>query len=129
MVGTCHSRKNGDFIPVDIRNTAELDSLLDDVKPDTIVNCIAVRFPEVVEKDPITTKAINVDFPEYLAKQCKQRGIFLIHISTDYVFDGENAPYHPHDPTNPLNKVRFLSYFNDIFVVCQIQIRIRSSGK
>lgn len=116
MVGTCHSRKNGEYLPVDIRNTAELDSLLDDVKPDYIVNCIAVRFPEVVEKDPITTKAINVDFPEYLAKQCKQRGIFLIHISTDYVFDGENAPYHPHDPTNPLNKVCLIPYFDFIFL-------------
>ena len=92
--------------PIDIRNHEEVDALLDDVKPDYIVNCVAVRFPEVVEKDPVTTKGINVDFPEYLAKQSKRRGIFLIHISTDYVFDGEHPPYRPHDPTNPLNKVR-----------------------
>ena len=110
-MGTCLSRNNGELYSVDIQDNSKVDRMLNDVKPDYIVNCIAVRFPEVVEKDPITTKGINVDFPEYLAKQCKQRGIFLIHISTDYVFDGKNAPYHPYDPTNPLNEVLFFFYF------------------
>ena len=46
-----------------------------------------------------------VELPRELAVECNERGIFLIHISTDYVFDGTQWPYHPGDACNPLNKV------------------------
>lgn len=46
-----------------------------------------------------------VEFPTVLAQECNKRNIFLIHISSDYVFDGTKSPYHPSDPCCPINKV------------------------
>ena len=111
MIGTGHSRCSGDLRNIDIRDKEQVKSLLDEIKPDYVVNCIAIRFPDIVENDPVTTSEINVAFPGYLAELCKERKIFLIHISTDYVFDGEHWPYHPQDKTNPLNKVSDSLFF------------------
>ena len=46
---------------------------------------------------------LNVETPRNLGKVCKENGIMLIYISTDYVFDGTTPPYEVEDKPNPLN--------------------------
>jgi dTDP-4-dehydrorhamnose reductase len=55
----------------------------------------AQRFPDKVDKDPESAKALNVAATQSLAKLCAERSIFLLYISTDYVFPGTpgDAPY------------------------------------
>lgn len=87
----------------DITDDARLRSCVQEAAPDVIVNAAAYTAVDRAETDRETARAINVDGPENLAKIAAQSGIRLIHISTDFVFDGESGTaYHPEDKTNPL---------------------------
>lgn len=67
--------------------------------PDLIVNCAAQRRPDLCEGAGPALLELNVRLPERLA--CA--GIPLVHLSTDYVFDGAGAPYETDAPRRPLN--------------------------
>lgn len=73
-------------------------------RPDVVVNAAAYTAVDQAEDEPVTVFAINRDGPSELARQCAAAGIPLIHLSTDYVFDGtkQNA-YVESDTTNPIN--------------------------
>lgn len=65
----------------------------------------ANRFPDSCSADPAAAKALNVEASKTLAEATTARGIFLIYISTDYVFPGRpgEAPYKSDSPTDPPN--------------------------
>jgi dTDP-4-dehydrorhamnose reductase len=75
---------------------------------DVVINCAAYTAVDDAERDPDRAYAINAAGPEHIAQACAQAGARLVHISTDYVFDGdfgESAPrpYEPDDATGPLS--------------------------
>ena len=80
----------------------ELDAFFEKEKPTVCVNCIVQRLTDVCELNWPAIKKVNVDIPERLARICKKYGVLLVHISTDYVFDGFAAPYRAESETNPL---------------------------
>jgi S-adenosylmethionine synthetase len=63
----------------------------------------AERRPDVAELHPDTTRKLNVTSVQTLAHACKDRSIWFLYISTDYVFDGKNPPYSETSAPNPLN--------------------------
>jgi S-adenosylmethionine synthetase len=69
-----------------------------------VINCVAERRPDVVDKSPDRAAELNVGVVGTLAAVAKDLGFWLVHISTDYVFDGTRPPYQPDDPPNPLNE-------------------------
>jgi dTDP-4-dehydrorhamnose reductase len=73
------------------------------VEPSAIVNAAAYTAVDRAEAEPECAFAVNRDGAEHLAVEAQRRGIPLIHISTDYVFDGrKSSPYIEEDATNPL---------------------------
>ncbi len=80
-----------------------MEGVLNDFKPTVVVHAAAERRPDVVNKQLEATRALNVTATATLAELCDRKGIFLLYISTDYVFDGKSPPYKPGDPTNPIN--------------------------
>ena len=71
-------------------------------KPDILINAAAYTNVDKAETDEKACFAVNVNGPENLAAACKNAGIPMIHISTDYVFDGTNkTPYTEKDPVSP----------------------------
>lgn len=71
--------------------------------PDVIVNAAAYTAVDRAESEPELAYAINAAAPEQLAQAATTCGAVILHLSTDYVFDGrQNAPYLPEAPTNPL---------------------------
>lgn len=73
-------------------------------KPDAVINAAAYTNVERAEDDSENALIANGLAPGYLAHACKKHGALLIHISTDYVFDGEKrAPYSENDEVHPLN--------------------------
>lgn len=85
---------------LDITDADAVQSYIDSNQVDTIVNCAAYTAVDRAEDDFDTAAKINIQGPRNLA----QTGARLIHISTDYVFDGRGyRPYTPQDPTNPLS--------------------------
>lgn len=80
-----------------------VDSILDQAKPDWVIHCAALADLEACEEDPSLARRLNAELPGQLAYACVQRGISLVHISTDAVFDGQkNGAYTEEDAPNPL---------------------------
>ncbi|MEM1041204.1 MAG: dTDP-4-dehydrorhamnose reductase [Bacteroidota bacterium] len=71
--------------------------------PTVVLNAAAYTAVDRAESEPEAAFAVNRDGPAYLADACAEAGIPLLHVSTDYVFDGtKGAPYTEDDKANPL---------------------------
>lgn len=91
-----------DMPDADITDPETIGKLIAEVKADVIVNCAAYTAVDKAEREPEEAKRINAAGPESLAGIAVNAGIPLVHISTDYVFNGTSAaPYKEGDPTGP----------------------------
>lgn len=89
---------------IDARADNLIDMFAHYIGVDYIINCIAVTNVDGCEDNSTDAFTINSSFVTQLAKFCDTNGITLIHISTDYIFDGrKNTPYSETDVPNPLN--------------------------
>lgn len=97
VVGTFHSEQPDLSMPlrkVDIRSTETIHRLITDHRIDVLVNCAAMTDVDACEEDPGQAYAVNADAPVELATLCRETNTRFVHISTDYVFDGQAvAPY------------------------------------
>ncbi|WP_187969887.1 dTDP-4-dehydrorhamnose reductase [Aquibium microcysteis] len=73
-------------------------------RPDAVVNAAAWTAVDAAEADEALATLVNGTAPGAMARACAELGIPLLHLSTDYVFDGSGTrPFGPDDQTNPLN--------------------------
>jgi dTDP-4-dehydrorhamnose reductase len=87
---------------LDITDATEVKKFIDSNNINTIINCAAYTAVDKAESDAINADKINHLAVKSLAELAKEKNIKLIHISTDYVFDGKNyKPYNEDDITNP----------------------------
>lgn len=92
-----------DVEELDITNKSEVLQFLHANDIDVVVNCAAYTNVDKAEDESEIADLINHIGVKNLAESCKERDGFLIHISTDYVFDGtKNTPYTETDKTKPL---------------------------
>ena len=85
-------------------SASDLDSVgraLDEIQPQAVINCIGIVKQLEQAYDPIACISINSLFPHLLAALCAERGIRLVHMSTDCVFSGKQGPYSESDPPDP----------------------------
>jgi len=93
-----------DYPDVDFNQPQTLSEIVRAARPDVIVNAVAYTNVDKAESEPETARRINADAVAEIAQEAKKLGAFLIHFSTDYVFDGtKGSPYIETDPVNPLN--------------------------
>lgn len=92
VVGTGFSRAQPPVEKLNLRNRSDVDLFIETRKPDCIIHCAAERRPDISEADPDASRELNVEVTSYLAEKAGNLGIFMIYISTDYVFDGKNPP-------------------------------------
>jgi len=89
---------------LDLTNPQQIRELIQQVKPNIIVNAAAYTAVDKAEQDQHITMAVNATAPQILADLAKQNDALLVHYSTDYVFDGiKRTPYLETDTPNPLN--------------------------
>jgi dTDP-4-dehydrorhamnose reductase len=87
---------------LDLSNLCKLEDYFEDKTFDAIINCAAYTAVDYAESDEDLANTINHRAVSMLAKIAQKKSIALIHISTDYVFDGKNhRPYIETDPTDP----------------------------
>mgnify|MGYP002345014576 CR=1 FL=1 len=82
---------------VDAGDIAGVKTAIEEYEPDIVINCIGIVKQLPAAHDPLLSIAINALFPHQLAHICQQRGIRLIHISTDCVFSGKKGNYKEND--------------------------------
>ena len=88
----------------DFTNPAGLAQTVQAVRPDLIVNAAAHTAVDKAESEPELVRTINALAPATLAQQAAALGVWLVHYSTDYVFDGSGErPWREEDETGPLN--------------------------
>lgn len=93
-----------DRIGLDITNRSAVMQAIAQVQPAVVINAAAYTAVDKAESEPEAAFAINRDGPAYLAEACAVQGAALLHISTDYVFDGaKSGPWVEDDPVSPLN--------------------------
>ena len=89
---------------LDITNSDELQRFFSEHNFDYCINTAAYTNVEKAESEQKKAFLINAEGAYSIAKACKKHNVVLLHISTDYVFDGmAKTPYQEQDPTNPLN--------------------------
>lgn len=113
----CGRRSAAPGIPyrqADLTDRQATAALVAELAPDWVINAAAMTDVDGCEKDAPAARQANVDIPANLAAACDAAGAGLVHISTDYVFDGQRGPYGEEDAPQPLS--------------CYGQLKLESEG-
>ncbi|MDY6938515.1 MAG: dTDP-4-dehydrorhamnose reductase [Cyanobacteriota bacterium] len=88
---------------LDLTQPDRIREVIAEIEPNVVVNCAAYTAVDKAESEPELAHQINGIAPGILAEETHKLGATLLHISTDYVFDGtQSHPYQESDPTQPL---------------------------
>jgi dTDP-4-dehydrorhamnose reductase len=89
---------------LDLLDRERIREVLNPLEFDVLINCAAQTNVDRCETERDEAFALNAEAPRVIAQICSEKGAQLIHISTDYVFDGEKAePYTEDDPAHPIS--------------------------
>jgi len=92
-----------DYFPMDIGNKANIDDIFDRVKPDAVIHAAAMTNVDACESDKEGCVLQNVTAVQYIVEACNRHNAHLIHVSTDFIFDGVNGPYDEEAKANPIS--------------------------
>lgn len=107
-----------DLPDLDICNYLQLEKFVIDKKINAIINCAAYTAVDKAEEDAKTTRKVNAEGVLNLVKALQKVKGKLIHISTDYVFDGNNfLPYRESDEVNPIGVYGDTKRTGELFVI------------
>jgi len=91
------------YFQIDLQNPDAIAELLEEVRPDWVINTAALTNVDQCEEDRDLARQVNLDPAGYLASACNRVDAGLVQLSTDYVFDGKGGPYTERDEPNPLS--------------------------
>lgn len=107
---------------IEITKFDSVSRVLERLGPSVIVNTAAMHHVETCEREPERAFAINALGPRNLALAARGLGAVLMHVSTDYVFDGSKAsPYDENDSPRPLNVYGNTKLAGEYFVQCTVE--------
>lgn len=92
-----------DTIFMDLRNPKQISQVFKTSSPDWIIHTAGITNVDFVDKNPELSYEVNVKGTQYIIDECKKYNTKIIYISSNAVFDGENAPYKEEDKINPVN--------------------------
>jgi len=95
----------GSFIyeELDICDQENVSQLIGKYRPDSVIHTAAMTNVDTCESEKELCYKLNVDAVKNLIAACEQYNTHLVHLSTDFIFDGENGPYSEDDGPNPLS--------------------------
>lgn len=107
----------GSIHALDITKQEEVNDYIENIKPEIIINCAAFTAVDLCESEPEKAYQINALGPKYLAMAAEKIKAVLVHVSTDYVFDGQGSvPYTEEAATNPISVYGKTKQAGDEFV-------------
>ena len=96
-------QSNYKYIDLDITDETAVAKIITEQNPNVVINTAAMTNVDLCEEEKSECDDLNVNAVQYLADACEKIEAHLIHISTDFIFDGENGPYKEEDEPNPLS--------------------------
>jgi dTDP-4-dehydrorhamnose reductase len=106
-LGAYHKARDNEYLgtfpwwTLDVTDPANVERVLNEARPDVVVHTAAFTNVDDAERQRERAHALNAAAPGYVVRACAARGIRLVHLSTEYVFDGAAGPYRETDPINP----------------------------
>ncbi len=91
-----------EYFPADLTDSGQLDSIIDKFQPECIVNSAGYTNVDGCEQNKSAAYRINTGAVESMVDICARRGIKLVQLSTDYIFNGKNGPYSENDTPDPI---------------------------
>ncbi len=91
------------YMPLDCTDEAAVHRAFDEVHPDVVIHTAAMTNVDACELDPTACRLQNVTAVEHLSSAARNIDAHLIHLSTDFIFDGRNGPYREEDEAHPLS--------------------------
>ncbi len=98
-----HAKDGYVYEEFDITDENRAAELFEKYKPTCVINTAAMTNVDQCEKEKDLCVKMNINAVTYLVKQCSKHNSHLIHLSTDFVFDGQHGPYKEEDEPNPLS--------------------------
>jgi dTDP-4-dehydrorhamnose reductase len=92
-----------EYQEMDITNAEQVSEVIEKVCPDAIIHTAAMTNVDQCEGEKDLCWTMNVKAVEYLTEACEKHQIFLCHLSTDFVFDGQSGPYREEDLPSPVS--------------------------
>jgi dTDP-4-dehydrorhamnose reductase len=97
------NQKGYQYQSLDITNQQEINAVFDVFKPDAVINTAAMTNVDACEDNKTLCWDLNVNAVKHMIAAAEKHNSHLIHLSTDFVFDGEAGPYKETDQPNPLS--------------------------
>jgi dTDP-4-dehydrorhamnose reductase len=94
---------NENYRSLDITNVLEVEKVISETKPDVVINTAAMTQVDQCETDREACWLANVTAVDHLIKACSKTNAHLIHVSTDFIFDGTHGPLDESAVPNPVN--------------------------
>ncbi|MEL7006670.1 MAG: sugar nucleotide-binding protein [Bacteroidota bacterium] len=91
-----------EFASMDISNEESVNEVVAQFTPDVIINTAAMTNVDQCEQDREGCWQANVASTEYLVQACEKHGVHLVHVSTDFIFDGTEGPLKEDAVPNPV---------------------------
>lgn len=102
-----YPESNYTFDQMDITNESQVSEVIKKHQPDVVIHTAAMTNVDQCETEREDCWKQNVDAVGYIIRACEGSGSFLLHLSTDFIFDGQDGPYDETAPANPI------SYYGD----------------
>jgi dTDP-4-dehydrorhamnose reductase len=110
------------FVSMDVADESQVNKVIAAEKPTHIIHTAAMTNVDECEINREACWQLNVDAVQYLVNACEQHHVFFVHLSTDFIFDGEDGPYNEEASPNPI------SYYGESKLAAE-EIVMRSKTK
>lgn len=88
---------------MDVTDAAQVMEVIGETQPDVVIHTAAMTNVDQCEEDKEGCWLMNVTAVEHLIQACQETGAFLVHLSTDFIFDGADGPYREEDKAHPIS--------------------------
>jgi len=92
-----------EYVQADITSKKDVKQAVAHAEPDVIINCAAITNVDACETERETAWKVNVGGVEHIIEAARRTGATIVHVSSDYIFDGKNGPYTEDDRPEPLS--------------------------
>lgn len=92
-----------EYCELDITNQDQVNEVIGKYQPNAVIHTAAMTNVDQCEQEQAGCRKLNVDAVKYLVEACERHNVHFVHLSTDFIFDGENGPYKEDDKANPIS--------------------------